>query len=491
MKPLERALPSENGVDARGLAELYQELSGLDCHSVMVTRHNRVIAEGYWNPYRSGCNHILYSVSKSFAGTAVGLAVGEGLLTVEDLVIDILDDILPSKPCPNMCRMKVRDLLTMCTGLKDERNVFHEGESWTYSLLSAYIDEEPGREFRYISSSTYLLSAIIWKLTGQTLYDYLKPRLFEPMGFSENLWWETSKEEMNTAFNGLNATAEDVTKLALLYLNHGRWEGRQLLPEKWVNEASAVQIDNSDNDKNQELGYRQGFGYFSEDWRSGYGYLFWHCSQEGAYRGDGIFGQMCIILPKQDMTIAVAAGCREPDKILKAIWKHLIPAVDSPDCCIGYDKELKLLLDHLTLPIPQGERHGEEEKRYSGNLYHMASNGLGILTLSVDFTSERVPFLTLTTDKGIWKAPVGYGEWMEAKTGYDPQGFSCDNVNFFDDAACSGAWQGREFVIRLVFTRTPFVDTLRLTFDGNLLTGTYHHTVKYGAQSHELMGFRK
>lgn len=489
MEALERASASSCRVDAGRLAKMYEELGKLHVHSVMVTRENRVIAEGWWSPYRPEYNHIQYSVSKSFVGTAIGIAAAEGLLSVDDRVIDILD-ILPSEPCVNMKKLTVKNVLTMSTGHKDERNMFQEGESWIYSLLSSYIDGEPGKEFRYISSSTYILSAVIWKVTGQTVFDYLKPRLFEPLGFSENIWWEKSPEGLNTGFNGFNATAEDITKLALLYLNRGCWRGKRILPEEWVRQASSVQIQNEDNEKNQTLGYRQGFGYFTEDWRAGYGYLFWHCKPEGAYRGDGIYGQMCIVLPKQNMTVAVAAGHREPGEILDVIWKYLLPAVDSEEAGEEKDAHLQQVLRGLMIPTAEGEESHPRQEAWSGEVYRIAETGLGVKTLSVTFPKGQAPYICITTKEGRLKANIGYREWLETETGYNPEGFSCDHVIFFQDTACSGAWQGDEYVVKIVYTRTPFVDTLRIRFWNDKITGTYTHTVKYGKQEYEIVGIK-
>lgn len=488
MKALKRAAASSCGVDGTGLAKMYEELGRHDVHSVMITRDNYVIAEGWWKPYRREYNHIQYSVSKSFVGTAIGFAVTEGLLSVEDKILDILDGILPSEPCSNMKKLTVRHVLTMSTGHKDERNIFHDGESWIYSLLSSYIDEEPGKEFRYISSSTYILSAVIRRLTGQNVLEYLRPRLFEPMGFSKDIWWETSPEGLNTGFNGLNATAEDITKLALLYLNHGRWEGKQLLSEEWVYQASSLQIENADNSKNQKLGCRQGFGTFSEDWKSGYGYLFWHCRPKGAYRGDGIYGQMCIIMPEQRMTVAVAAGCREPGEILDVIWKYLLPAVDNDTYGKEGDLLLRDTLEKLEIPAAKGDKLHPDQRKYSQKLYRIVQNDLGMQTLSFLFPEEGTPEVTITTCKGTLRAKIGYGEWVETDTGYDPDGFHCDNVIFFRHAACSGAWQEDEYVLKIVYTRTPFVDTLRVRFRQDRIEGTYSHTVKYGRQNYEIAG---
>lgn len=488
MEALERSSASSCNVDPGGMAKMYEELGKLNVHSVMVTRHGKVIAEGWWHPYKAEYNHIQYSVSKSFVGTAIGFAVSEGLLTVDDYVLDILDDILPSAPCINMRKLKIRNVLTMSTGHRTERNIFQEGEQWIYSLLSSYIDADPGKEFRYISSSTYILSAVIWKLTGQTVFDYLKPRLFEPLGFSEDIWWETSPEGLNTGFNGFNATAEDITKLALLYLNKGNWKGRQILSADWIQEASSVQIENLDNEKNQKLGYYQGFGRFSDDWKSGYGYLFWHCVPEGAYRGDGIYGQMCIVMPVQDMTVAIAAGCSEPDKILDTIWKNLLPAVDAGNCGMKSDDCLKRQLESLKISSVKGDRRHPDQKYFSGRVFQTAKNGLGIWQIGFSFPEDGLPRVSIVTKKGIFSVEIGYDEWIENETGYDPDGFSCDNVIFFSQAACAGAWQGDEYVVKIVYTRTPFTDTLRVRFLEGRIVGTYSHTVKYGQKSYEIMG---
>ena len=490
MEALERAKASSCGVDPAGIAKMYGELGEWNVHSVMITRNNKVIAEGWWEPYRPEYNHILYSVSKSFVGTAVGFAVSEGLLSTEDYVLDILDDILPAAPCKNMEKLKIRHVLTMSTGQRDERNIFSDGESWTYSLLSTYIDEVPGKTFRYISSSTYLLSAVIWKLTGQTVFEYLKEHLFKPLGFSENIWWETSPEGLNTGFNGLNATAEDVTKLALLYLNKGKWKGKQILSEKWVTEAGKLQIDNIDNAKNQELGYRQGFGKFTEDWKSGYGYLFWHCKEKEGYRGDGIFGQMCIILPKQNMTIAVAAGCEEPGRILDVIWRNLLPAVDVPFADKKTEAELNRVLENLKLPIVKGSKYPASGKKHVGRKYHMSENEMDIQTLELEFQENSPNVITITTSKGSFKVEIGYEKWLSNQNGYDPDGFSCDKVIFFQRVACTGAWQGEEYVIKLAYTETPFVDIMRIKMQKETVEVHYRHTVKYGKKEYSIIGIR-
>ena len=484
---LKRANAASCGVNPEALQSLYEALSAKNVHSLMITRHNQVIAEGWWDPYRPEYNHIQYSVSKSFVGTAIGIAVTQGLLSVDDKIVTLIGDVLPSAPCENMLKLTVRDVLTMSTGHRDERNMFQPGESWCYSLLTSYIDDTPGIKFRYISSSTYLLCAVIRKITGKNVFNYLEENLFEPMGFSSDIWWETSPEGLNTGFNGFNATAEDITKLGLLYLNHGVWNGIRILSEEWVKAAMAVQIDNSDNQNNQALGYRQGFGTFTKDWCSGYGYLFWHCQLANAVRADGIFGQMCIIMPDQDMTVSIAAGCQEPGEILDILWEKLLPAIDSGTADPTKMPLLQKTLSVLRIPPVSGEKYNQVSELYSGKTFLLADTECGIQKLRFFFETPT-PIIEITTMKGTLRLPIGYQEWVTSETSYDKAGFSCDNVIFFADVAACGAWQADEFVVKLVYTRTPFIDTLRVQFSDGILCGKYSHEVKYGKQSYNLLG---
>lgn len=486
MKELNRCAPSVAHVDPRGVRELFEALNELNCHQVMITRDNSVIAEGYWDPYKKGFIHITYSINKSFTCTAVGMAIDEGLLSEDDFVLRFFPDALPAQPCANMKKMRVRHLLTMSTGVSNERGTVDDEATWLNRFLYNYVDEEPGKRFCYNSGSTYVLGCIIRKVTGINVFDYLKPRLFEPMGFSEDIWWEQSPQGMNTCFNGFNATVEDLTKLALLYRNGGVWEGKRLLSQRWVEKASAFQIDNSDNGRNERMGItRQGFGHFSRDYKSGYGFLFWHCAHEGAYRGDGIYGQLAIVLPRERMTVAVLAGHPEPGEILEAIWKHLIPAVDRAGDAAESAK-ICAYTAGLHLSIAQGERSSPLAGAVSGRVYRFDQNGLGLESIRLDFGEQNR--LTLITAQGVLSAPVGYSEWINTRTGYDSGHFSCDNQWFYDHVGCCGAWQGDEFVIRIAYTRTPFVDEMRIRFRAHHVQLHYRHTVKMYQMSYDLYG---
>src|SRR5207237_1000798 len=197
-------------------------------------------------------------------------------------------------PGANLKAMRIRDLLRMNTGHQTEPPR-KPGEPWTRTFLSQPVPFKPGTHFLYNTSATYMLSAAVQKATGQTVLDYLKPRLFDPLGI-EDPAWETSPQGISTGGFGLSVRTEDIANFGQLYLRKGKWHGKQLVPEAWVDAATAPQTSNGSNPKS--------------DWDQGYGYQFWRC-RHGAYRGDGAFGQFCIVLPEQDAVLAITSGLRD------------------------------------------------------------------------------------------------------------------------------------------------------------------------------------
>ncbi|HEY2411543.1 MAG TPA: serine hydrolase, partial [Pirellulaceae bacterium] len=282
---LPRSSPEAEGVSSAGvLAFIEAADKGLDSlHSIMLVRHGKVVAEGWWAPYSPAAPHSLYSLSKSFTSTAVGMAIAEGKLKLDDDVLKFFPEDAPAEPSKNLQAMRVSDLLRMNTGHQTEPKRVAD-QVWTKAFLAHEVPFKPGTHFLYNTSATYMLSAIVQKATGEKLIDYLRPRLFEPLGI-ENPTWESSPQGINTGGYGLSVRTEDIAKFGQLYLQKGTWHGKQLLPEEWVAKATARQTSNGSNPKS--------------DWDQGYGYQFWRC-RHGAYRGDGAFGQFCVVLPEQD-----------------------------------------------------------------------------------------------------------------------------------------------------------------------------------------------
>lgn len=313
---LPRSTPESHGVSIDHITAFLDDVerSGLELHSLMVLRHGSVVSEGWWHPYRAEVVHELYSLSKSFTATAVGFAQAEGLLDVDDLVLDHLGDLAPQAPAEHLTTMRLRHLLTMTTGHdQDPTDRVFSSQDWERTFLALPVEHEPGTHFVYNTAATYLLSAIVQWRTGQRLLDYLGPRLLDPLGIRGAVWAQ-SPTGVDEGGTGLSVTTEDIACFGQLYLDDGMWGGRRVLPEGWVEQATILQVPSVHDEV---------------DWRQGYGYQFWRC-RHGAYRADGAFGQFCVVMPEQAAVVAITAGTPDMQGVLDRVWTHLLPAMGAP-----------------------------------------------------------------------------------------------------------------------------------------------------------------
>lgn len=324
---LPRSSPEAQGVSSVGIREFVEAADQRvnTMHSFMLVRHGHVVAEGWWKPEAAEKQHVLWSLSKSFTSTAVGLAVAEGKLSVDDLVLKFFPDEAPEKPADKLKLMRVRDLLTMSTG-HDVEAKFTTSAPWVQTFLAHPVPHKPGAHFQYNTPATHMLSAIVRKVTGETVLDYLKPRLFEPLGI-ENPQWGASPQGNTIGGYGLYIRTEDIAKFGQLYLQKGKWNGKQLLPAAWVEQATAKQVSNGSDP--------------SKDWDQGYGFQFWRC-RFGAYRGDGKDGQFCLVLPEQDAVVAITANTGNMQGQLNVVWEKLLPAFQSAPLAANPAEEAKL-----------------------------------------------------------------------------------------------------------------------------------------------------
>lgn len=312
---LPRSTPEAQGISSAAIRDFIEaadkEINTL--HSFMLVRHGQVIAEAWWKPEAANKKHVLWSLSKSFTSTAVGLAVTEGKLSLVDPVLKFFKDEAPAEPGEHLKSMRVQDLLSMSGGHDTEPKFdIAQGPS-VKGFLAHPVTHEPGTWFRYNTPGTYMLSAIVTKATGQTVLDYLKPRLFDPLGI-ENPEWGSTAEGYSFGGYGLFIRTEDIAKFGQLYLQKGKWNGKQLLPEEWVENATSKHVDNSKAPSAR-----------TSDWQQGYGFQFWRC-QHNAYRGDGKDGQICLVMPEQDVVIAITAQTGQMQAELDLVWNKLLPA---------------------------------------------------------------------------------------------------------------------------------------------------------------------
>ena len=406
-----RAAPESEGVSCAGIAAFLDALKQTDheFHSMMLLRHGRVVAEGWWDPYAPELTHTMYSTSKSFSATAIGIAVGENRLRVDDKVISFFPDLVPNPVPPHLAALTVKHLLTMTVGHDpDPSRVIPGGsEDWVKAFLETPIVKEPGSTFLYNSMGSYMLSAVVTKVTGEKVIDYLQPRLFEPLGIS-GVDWETDPRGINTGGWGLRLHTADMAKFGQLFLQDGVWNGRRLLPEGWVAEASAFHIQ-------QEPG-RPAAERAKSDWLQGYGYQMWRCRHD-AYRADGAFGQYIVIMPDQDAVLAITSQTSNMQGILDLVWEHLLPAMK--DSALPADPAgvaaLHSRLDDLALPVPVGSPYVERERQLSEKTFTLEANERNIKGIGFAFAKGECN-VSLEDDRGTYAIPLKAGGWAISDT---------------------------------------------------------------------------
>jgi CubicO group peptidase (beta-lactamase class C family) len=444
---LSRSSPEAQGVSSGALLAFVDAADkDIDAmHSVMIVRHGRVVAEGWWSPYDAGSPHSLFSLSKSFTSTAVGMAVAEGKLSVDDEVLKFFPEDAPEKPSDQLKAMRVSDLLRMSTGHQAEPKLMTAKEPCTKVFLAQPVPFKPGTHFLYNTPATYMLSAIVQKVTGHTVLDYLRPRLFEPLGIDDPTW-ATSPQGISLGGYGLSVRTEDIAKFGQLYLQKGMWQGKPLIPASWVEKATALQTSNGSNPKS--------------DWDQGYGYQFWR-SRHGAYRGDGAFGQYCIVLPEQDAVVAITSGVKDMQAVLNLVWDKLLPAlVPRPlDADPEAEKALRGRLAGLMMRPQQGSQPGEAVARAAAKTYVFSPNPrkLKAITLEADGKGDEATLVVRLAEGEPQRIACPRGAWRKTNLAF--------GTFPTQPAAGSGAWTADDtFTARVCFYETPFTLTLGLKF---------------------------
>jgi CubicO group peptidase (beta-lactamase class C family)/predicted glycoside hydrolase/deacetylase ChbG (UPF0249 family) len=325
-KALPRSTLAAENVGAKGLGDYLEAVkkSGQDIHSLMIVRNGKVVAERWFADHDAGKPHVMFSVSKTYTATAVGFAVSEGKLKVTDKVMRFFSDKMPEAVNDNLKALEVRHLLMMSSGHDTEPRINREGgdTDWLRAFFAAPFEHKPGSFFVYNSMATYVLSAIVQKVTGQKVIDYLYPRLFRPLGITGSVW-EESPQGINAGGWGLYVKTEDMAKLGLFILQKGSWNGKQLLPAAWFDEATKAQIASlpaGTRRENLQIKPKD------SDWLQGYGYQMWR-SRHNSFRADGARGQYILILPEKNTVIAVTAQVDDMQAELNLIWKHLLPTL--------------------------------------------------------------------------------------------------------------------------------------------------------------------
>jgi CubicO group peptidase (beta-lactamase class C family) len=411
---LPRSTPSAQGVDATGILALVDaaERDHLGLHSLMVVRHGHVVAEGWWRPYAASRVHLAYSLSKTVTATAVGFLVQEGRLSLDDRVLDHFPELDRSAVAPGWEDVRVRHCLSMTVGHEQDAwsqvfdrmsgSDFGDTGDWVPRVFATTPTRTPGTVFAYNQVATYLLSVIVGRVAGVGLAEMLRPRLLAPLGLPD-IPWHRDPAGRELGFTGSHLTTEAIASIAQLYLDRGRWQGRQLLSEAWVDEATRAF-----GPLNEDPGA-------DDDWRRGYGYSFW--MQRVGYRGDGAYGQFLVVLPEHDTVVAITAEQARMQSTLDLLWEHLVPAIGRGGPAgsgesEAADRALAERLAGLEIPAMSGDALGPDHAEFS----RASASDLAADYTAVSVTRDGADFVLGLNRRGVWlRVPVGRGLWREGE----------------------------------------------------------------------------
>lgn len=445
----ECASPESQGVSSQAILDWIDacEKDFDALHGFVIRRHGKIIAEGSWKPFKTLEEpHMLYSHSKSFISTAIGLLVDEGKLDLDERVVSLFPYDLPERKSARLMSLRVRDLLTMNMGAKD--HLLRDEGDWAKKALAKELCVDPGTRFKYDSDATYLLSAIVQKKSKMKTMDYLSEKLFKPLGFGK-VWSTLSPQGIACGGWGMQMSTRDISKLGQLYLDEGVWNGRRILSRDWVRLATSKQTASGWGDVHDP----------ASDWCQGYGFQFWRC-RHNAYRADGADGQYTIVMPDQDAVVSIHASLGDMAKELNHVWKYLLPAMKKgalPENCALSGKLAKRCAS-LKLKTPAGKADGVE--KFLGR-YVFAKNPRGFK--SVTFSREKGALMcTLQARAGKWKVPVGIGEWKRGTLKIDPEEFEGLGYTIGRQTVASALAVGPDGALRF---RSHFINcTLKLDF---------------------------
>lgn len=404
---LARSTPEEQGVPSETVLKFFQAIAekGYDVHGLMMIRHGKVIAEHWWAPYAPQYQHAMYSATKTFTGMAVGFAVQEKLLSVDDKVTSFFPDLLPDTISPELAQLTVKHLLSMSVGHASTRYA-GSGDSQVRSFLAAPFTHQPGTSFAYDITASHMLSHIITKVTGMSLHEYLKPRLLEPLGISDVVW-EMDNDGYNMGNGGSHMRTSDLAKMGLFLLNKGQWNGKQLLASSWVETATSPQIY-----QNPQLS-EEDRAKATDDSAQGYGYQTW-MGRKNSFRAIGGQNQLIMVIPDYDFILVCHSSVGDEAGFNSLVY-DMLPSMS--------DKKLK---PNKTLDLNAAIAGYQTKRPFEGTSvtkvtrctmrYKMDDNDSGINSVLFRFDEAGNCYLTIVTTGAVHNIPFGLDSWAYGMT---------------------------------------------------------------------------
>ena len=460
------ATPESQGVPSaaigRWLEACGRELDSM--HGFVIVRHGNVIAEGSWKPYDTlNSPHMLYSHSKSFTSTAIGLLADDGKVDLDERVLDIFPDKAPASPCDNLKALRVRDLLTMNAGAAIATYADREKDlDWERRFVTGGFGVKPGTEFNYDSDATYMLSCIVGRRSGHDLVSFLRERLFDKIGIGPV---SSSVSPSGTPCGGwgMYMTTRDIARFGQFLLQEGVWNGERILSQGWVRLATGRQTATG-----KALAAKDA-AVDASDWKQGYGFQFWRC-RNGAFRADGASGQFTIVLPEQDAVVSLNAGLEDMQREIDLVWEYLLPNMGErlPEDPVSA-RMLRQCCAALAIPVPEGS--GKVPDVFMGKKVELAKNLRGFKSVALSREDGGLR-LDIETAAGVSAVPVGLGEWKAGEIRVDDKKYENLGDYIGTHPAAAAAALGGDGVLRVRILVTDAPGRIELDFrdDGGSLS---------------------
>ncbi|KUP21480.1 serine hydrolase [Paenibacillus sp. DMB5] len=471
---------SNNRLTPRALTEFFSRIqqSGLAVNTFMLLQDGAVTAEFARAPYRVGQPQLLYSLSKSVTSIAAGIAIDEGLLKLTDTVISFFPHKLPDTISANLARMTVHHLLSMNAGHGD--NIYGavaQNKDWVQAFLAQEVTHEPGSHYVYSTHCTYMLSAIIEQVAGEKLVDFLMPRLFEPLGIPRPVW-ETCPLGITAGGMGLSLSTESIAKLGQMLLNKGEYAGKRIVSERYLALAASEQSDNRPSAKPGRIDSAQGYGYQ------------FHLCRRGCFRGDGSFGQLLLVAPRESIVIAATAafpGMQQLQTLLDLIFEQLFDRLDQPETHNSLELNANdRFIFSQTHPamLPSSTLPPESRPGLKPAVYRLADNPHGLKAIGLDMREEQLMLQMVYGDARDGVLPFYFGQTLST------QGvFWKDLALHQQEVITIAAWQDRDIlVLTLIYPETPYIVTYIMEFRPAAIQLTFQMNVSLNIAEYSTTG---
>jgi len=449
--------PESVGIPSQAVLDFIDDLefSGLCMHGFIMVKDGKAFAEGYYAPFHADFPHRMFSISKSFTSVAIGLLQEEGKLSVNDRICDYFPDKLPAGGVhPYIAKTTIRDMLRMASPHKSTTYKLMECDDWVKTFFHVEPVRYPGTSFLYDTSASHVLAALVERLSGMSLLDYLKIKVFDKLGCTGEFRWLTDPTGVCQGGSGLICTLRDVTKFALMCMNDGVYNGQQIVPKEYIREATSKQIETCLN-------------YGIEE-QQGYGYQFWRCRNNG-FAMYGMGGQLAICLPDYDFILATIADNQGIPNgiqgIYAAFWKHVFPYLNRNSKPVPADEnaseKLKERLSGLEVKPVRGSGTSPVAGDINGKRYLLAPNQMGITECRLEFTGTDEGVFRYVNETGVHSIPFGIGHMIQHEF---------PDIDLLSISSAAWAGENTLHIRSYIIDELPGSVNMTLTFINNTVT---------------------